>query len=86
MKTKTDLIVNLLVRHVKANKLLFKSYDFSNKLQKYSIKEYFIEIMYVLKTGIAWRHIRSHINWNSIYKNYIKLNEHNIFELSYIQL
>ena len=42
--------------------------------------------MYVLKTGISWRDLRSHINWNSVYKVYIKLNSGGIFKLTYVQL
>jgi predicted MPP superfamily phosphohydrolase len=32
------------------------------------------------------RDIRSKINWNSIYKIYIKLNKYKIFEISYVYL
>lgn len=39
--------------------------------------------MYVLKTGIAWRDIKSKIHWNSIYKVFIKLNNYKTFESAY---
>ena len=52
----------------------------------YKLLEYLSDILYVLKTGIAWRDLRSHINWNSVYKVYIKLNSFKIFEISYIYL
>jgi transposase len=86
MNTKNDIIVKLLMKHIKTNDKLYKSFNFSHKRQKYKLSEYLIDILYVLKTGIGWRDIRSHIGWNSIYKVYVKLNTNNIFKLSYIEL
>ena len=83
---KNDIIIKLLVKEVKNNKELYKSFDFSNKLQKYDIKLYLTDILYVLKTGVSWRDLRSNICWNSIYKVYIKLNKHKIFEYSFKEL
>lgn len=60
-----------MTAHIKTNKNLYK------------LSEYLTEILYVLKTGISWRNIRSHIYWNSIYKAYIKLNKYKIFESCY---
>ena len=80
------LIVGVLIKHIKSFESLYKSFDFSRKQQKYNLSDYLIEILYILKTGIAWRDIRSQINWNSIYKIYIKLNNHHIFETKYIDL
>ena len=78
-----NIIIKLLVLNIKSNKSLYRSFNFSHNRQKYKLSEYMHEIFYVLKTGIAWRDIRSHINWNSIYKTYIRLNRYNIFESSY---
>jgi transposase len=86
MISKDSIIVKLLIKHIKSIPKLFKSFNFSHKQQKYTLTEYLIEILYVLKTGIAWRDIRSKINWNSIYKAYIKLNKYKIFEISYVYL
>lgn len=87
MKTiKNNLIVRLLICHIKSNKKLYKSFNFSNIHQKYSLDDYLIDILYILKTGIPWRDLRSHINWISVYKVYVKLNTCNIFRLSYIDL
>lgn len=83
MKTNPTLAIKLLVKHIKSNQILYKSFNFSHKQQKYSLSEYLIDILYVLKTGIAWRDLRSHINWNSVYKVFIKLNSFKIFEISY---
>jgi len=78
-----NIIIKLLIIDIRSNKFLYKSFNFSHNQQKYKIYEYIKEILYVLKTGISWRDIRSNINWNSIYKVYIKLNKYNIFESSY---
>ncbi len=86
MASKNVLIIKLLKIHIIKISNLNKSFDFSKKQQKYSIDEYLNEILYVLKTGISWRDIRSHINWNSIYKVFIKLNSYNIFKISYVDL
>ena len=81
-----SFIVGILIKHIKSFKNLYKSFNFSHSQQKYDLSDYLIEILFVLKTGIAWRDIRSKINWNSIYKIYIKLNNHHIFETKYVDL
>jgi transposase len=83
---KENLIIKLLTFEIKSVKKLYKSFDYSCKKQKYSLSDYLKEILYVLKTGIAWRDIRSEIYWNSIYKTYIKLNKFKIFQISYVSL
>lgn len=86
MKSINELVIKLLVKHIKEEAKLYKSFDFSHKQQKYKLSDYLSVILYVLKTGISWRDIKSHINWNSVYKTYVKLNSYNIFKLSYISL
>ena len=66
MKTGNKLVIKLLIKHVKSNRMLYKSFDFSHKQQIYKLSEYLTDILYVLKTGVAWRDLRSHINWNSV--------------------
>ena len=86
MSKKYNMTIRVLVRHIESIPKLYKSFDFSNKHQKYKLDEYLTDILFVLKTGIAWRDLRSHINWNSVYKIYIKLNTFNIFSISYTSL
>jgi transposase len=86
MASNNSIIIKLLMKHIKSIPKLFSSFNFGHKQQKYTLNEYLIEILYVLKTGIAWRDIRSKINWNSIYKVYIKSNKYKIFQISYIDL
>ena len=57
-----NIIIKLLVLNIKSNKSLYRSFNFSHNRQKYKLSDYIHEIFYVLKTGIAWRDIRSHIN------------------------
>src|SRR5438045_608796 len=86
MSSKNQLIVNVLIKHVKTIPKLYKSFDFSNIHQRYSLADYLIEILYVLKTGIAWRDLRCPMNWISVYKVYTKLVSYNIFKISYTTL
>jgi hypothetical protein len=71
---------------IKSNDILCKSFNFSRKQQKYKLSDIVEDIMYVLKTGISWRDLRSTINWNIVYKRYVLLNKHKIFELTYTDL
>ena len=86
MSKKYNMIIRVLVRHIKSIPKLYKSFDFTNVHQKYKLDECLQDILFVLETGVAWRDLRSHINWNSVYKAYIKLNKFNIFSISYTSL
>jgi transposase len=79
-------LVNLIVKKVKTIPKLYKSFDFSNIHQKFTLNDYLDDILYVLKTGIAWRDLRSNINWNSVYKIYCKLVEFKVIEQCYQDL
>lgn len=67
-----DLIMN--------NNVLKKSYNTNHPNQKYKLNKIVDEIIYVLKTGISWRNIRSTINWNTLYHHYKRFVEHDIFK------
>lgn len=53
---------------------------------KYSLDDILDEIFYVLKTGISWRNVRSHINWHSIYFHFKRFVDNNIFKTFYLKL
>ena len=74
-----------MIKHIKSNCKLYKSFDFSHKQQKYKLSEYLTDILYVLN-WYCLEDLRSHINWNSVYKVYVKLNTFDIFKLSYASL
>ena len=83
MFSKERIIISLLIKEINKNPKLKKSYCNYYKSQKYQLREILIDIFYVLKTGIPWRALRSHINWNTVYKSYIKLNKNGIFKMCY---
>ena len=37
MKAKNELVIKLLIKHIKSNRKLYKSFDFSHKQQKYKL-------------------------------------------------
>ncbi|MBC8308056.1 MAG: IS5 family transposase [Pelagibacterales bacterium] len=86
MFNKEGIIIKLLIKEINKIDDLKRSYGNNYKSQKYQINEILIDIFYVLKTGIPWRALRSHINWNTVYKSYIKLNKHGIFRDCYKSL
>jgi transposase len=47
--------------------------------KKHSLNNIITEIIYVLKTGISWRNLRSSINYNSIYYHFKRFINNNIF-------
>jgi hypothetical protein len=59
-KNKNDMCILLLIAHIKSK-------------QKYTLKEILVDIVYIMKTGISYRDLRSHIKWQTVYKVYRKL-------------
>jgi len=53
---------------------------------KYSIDDILDDILYVLKTGIAWRDLKSIVNWQSVYFHFKRFVTNNIFKKLYIEL
>ena len=49
------------------NKHIQKFYLRKFPNSKYSLDLIIDDILYVLKTGIAWRDLRSNVNWQSVY-------------------
>ena len=86
MNSKINLIVKCLIKEIKNTPSLYKSFNFSYKTQKYKLSQILTDILYVLKTGIAWRDIKSDSHWNTLYKAFIKLNKNNILKISYTNL
>lgn len=46
---------------------------------KYNLIDILNEILFVLKTGISWRNLRSIIDWKSIYFHFQRFIHYNIF-------
>ena len=79
-------IVNSIYNYIKINhKKLFESYSFKYHTQKYKLTDILEAILFFIKISSSWKNfIYKNINYNTIYKNFIKLNRYNIFELSYL--
>ena len=60
-----------------------KFYDKKYSNSKYSIDDILKVIYYVLKTGISYRNIISHIKWQTIYWNFKRFVANNIFKKLY---
>ncbi len=89
------LMIKLLIKEIKQDKVLYKSFNGTYKTQKYKLTDILPSILYVLKTGISWRSLndpliftktKHMIHWNTIYKIYIKLNNNEIFKITYMEL
>ena len=58
---KTKSLIKLYKLHINSHKTLYKSFNFSYKSQKYKLDDILSEIIYVSRTGISWRMIKSDI-------------------------
>lgn len=58
----------------------------SHPRTKYNLELILKEIIFVLRTGISWRDLRSSINWQSVYWHFKRFSKHNIFQKSFISL
>jgi len=69
------IIMNIINKDIE----LYDSYNKNHPNKKYSLGLIIDEIIYVLKTGLAWRNIRSPIKWQTLYGHFRKLASHNVF-------
>lgn len=70
-----DIIYDTILK----NKNMGHFYTNNYISKKHSLNDIITEIIYVLKTGISWRNLRSHINYNSIYYHFKRFVNNNIF-------
>ncbi len=68
MTFKISLAAKLIMKYIESN--IRKHFYFNESQRKYPLIECLNEILYVNKTGIAWRDIRSHIPYQSLYKTF----------------
>ena len=59
--------------------LLEKQKKKPGRPEKISRREYFEEIMYVLRTGIQWRNLRGKLHWSSYYKKFSQWAKAKVF-------
>jgi len=79
-------VVNSIYNFIKIkHPKLFETYNFKYHTQKYKLKEILEAILFFIKISCSWKNfIYKNINYNTIYKNFVKLNKFKIFELSYL--
>ena len=83
---KDNIVIKVIIKYIKSKPFIYKHFNFSYHTQLYTLYKLLEDILYVLKTGISWRDLRSNIYWNTVYKAYIKLNNFKVFKLSYVEL
>lgn len=83
-KSINKILIESIINHINNNEKLNKIFNHYNK--KYKNEELLDCILYILKTGISFRNINKYtkINWNTIYKYFIKLGKYKIIEDTYI--
>ena len=83
-----NLLVKSIYNFIKfKHPLLFKSYDFHYHTQKYDLKIIIEACLFFIKISSSWKNFKyNNINYNTIYKNFIKLNKFNIFSNTYAML
>lgn len=86
MSKKSNICIKLLTEHIKSKPGLYKSFNFNYHTQKYKLKDILNEIIYIMRTGISYRMLRSKIKWQTIYKVYRKLVKNNIFKMTYLEM
>ena len=72
-----------LYKFILDNDKLKSTYNFSNKKQKYKLKDILQSLFYVLKSGISWREFMGPIKWSSLYYHFSLLTKNGIFKLFY---
>ena len=77
-----DIIKQIILNHP----ALKKSYSQKFPNSKYSLDFILDEIIYVLKTGISWRNLRSSINWNTLFHHFSRFVKYNIFKTLFTKL
>ena len=87
-KNINDLIVNSIYNNIKINyKLLFNSYQFKTKNQKYELKFILKACIYFISISCSYKNfVYKNLNHNTFYKNFMKLNKYKIFESTYNKL
>ena len=88
MKNIKNLIVNSIYNNIKNNyKSLYDTYQFKTKNQKYKLKFILKACVHFISISCSYKNfIFYDLNYNTFYKNFIKLNKYKIFESTYKNL
>jgi len=77
---------NMLIDLIQTDPKLKFYYTTKFPHSKYNLSNIIDDILYILKTGIAWRSIRSTINYNTIYWHFQRFIKYNIFKKLYTKI
>lgn len=72
--------LEILKEIILTNKKTKHFYNIKYPNSKYTLDDIIKEILYVLKTGLSWRDVRSNINWLSLYWHFNRLSSAGIFK------
>lgn len=86
INTTCKSIITQLKDNIFKNKILKKKYSTHFSNTKYSLNQILEDIVYLLKTGVSYRNLRSSISWNTIYKHKQLLEYYDIFKKTYYSL
>jgi len=79
-------IIDVIKQTIFKNPILLKYYSHKFPNSKHDLDFILSEIIYVLKTGISWRNLRSRINYNTLYWHFNRFVKNNIFRDSFVYL
>ena len=72
-----------ILKNTIKNSPINNSYNHSYHNQKYELDDIIKDIIYVLKSGVSWRNIRSNIKWQSLIYHFNRFIKYNIFLKTY---
>lgn len=80
-----DGIKRTLIETIHRNHKLGKKYKCAHYNVKYKLNDIIDQIIYVLKTGISWRSLKSlnNMSWNTVYYHHKRFIEHKIYEKTF---
>ena len=79
-------LIDTLKNFILSNKSVGKYYSKKFPNSKYTLESILIEILYVLKTGISWRDLRSAVKWQTVYFHFRRFTKYNIFKKLFFNL
>lgn len=77
---------NELVQAIHKNPIIGNYYLKPHFNTKYKLDHIIDEILFVLKTGVAWRDLRSTINWSTVYWHHQRFVKNNIYKSTYANI
>ena len=71
--------INEIKKIIFKTKELKRLYSIKHPNTKYKLDDILNDIIYVLKTGISWRSIRTHINFRTLYFHFKRFIKYDVF-------